>query len=94
MNEGHTFAELKKTFNIFPSTLFAWRRLIDESGQLKSRPIPGRPSKIDIDSLKQAVAEKPDAYLRELAQPYGCSVVAVFNALKKHHITHKKGRRR
>jgi hypothetical protein len=25
--------------------------------------------------------------LRELALPYGCSVVAVCKALKKHHIT-------
>jgi transposase-like protein len=90
MDEGHTFAELKRAFNIFPSTLVSWRKLAGESGTLAPRRIPGRPPKIDIDSLKQAVAEKPDAYLRELAAPYGCSVVAVFNALHKYNITHKK----
>jgi hypothetical protein len=42
---------------------------------------------------RSGLFDKPDAYLRELALPYGCSVVAVCKALKKHHITYKKNLR-
>ena len=38
----------------------------------------------------QAVEEKPDAYLSELAKPYDCTEQAVFYALKKLDITVKK----
>jgi hypothetical protein len=54
------------------------------------RLIPESPPTININSLIKAAAEKPDAYVRELALPYGCQAVAVFNALKKHLITYKK----
>jgi transposase len=63
---------------------------IDTAGTLKHRTSPGRPSKIDVDKLKQAVAEKPDAYLRELSELFNCSAVAVHKALKKLGITYKK----
>jgi transposase-like protein len=43
MDEGYTSAELKEAFNIFPSTLNAWRKLFNETGQLKSRAIPVYP---------------------------------------------------
>jgi hypothetical protein len=36
------------------------------------------------------VAEKPDAYLRELAGKFNCTGSAVFYALKKLKITRKK----
>jgi transposase len=90
MDRGHTFAELKEAFNIFPSTLNAWRRLLNETGELRPRPIPGRPPTIDIPALKADINAKPDAYLRELAEPHGCSANAVWLALKRHGITYKK----
>jgi hypothetical protein len=40
--------------------------------------------------LKKAVQEKPDAYLHELAELFGCSAQAVFYMLKKMDITFKK----
>jgi transposase len=90
MEEGHTVAQLKEAFGIFASTLNSWRKLMKETGSLQPRSIPGRPPTIDLESLKRAVEEKPDAYLRELAEPYNCSTTAVFNALRKHKITYKK----
>jgi transposase len=90
MDRGHTFAELKEAFNIFPSTLNAWRKLLNETGELKPRLIPGRPPTIDIAALKADINAKPDAYLRELAEPHGCSANAVWLALKRHGITYKK----
>jgi transposase len=90
MDNGHTVAELKEAFGIFASTLDAWRKLMKETGSLETRAIPGRPPTIDLEKLKQAIEEKPDAYLRELAEPYNCSTTAVFNALKKIKFTYKK----
>jgi transposase len=90
MEKGHTVAQLREAFGIFASTLNAWRKLMNETGSLKPRAIPGRPPMIDLENLKRAVEEKPDAYLRELAEPYNCSTTAVFNALRKHKITYKK----
>jgi transposase len=46
--------------------------------------------KIDKEKLKQAVAEKPDAYLHELASSFNCSLQAVSDMLKKLKITRKK----
>jgi transposase len=90
MDRGHTFAELKEAFNIFPSTLNAWRRLLNETGELRPRPIPGRPPAAGITALKAGINAKPDAYLHELAEPHGCSADAVWPALKRQSITYKK----
>ena len=46
--------------------------------------------KIDREKLRQAVAEKPDAYLRELAKQFDCTAQAVFYMLGKLGITLKK----
>jgi hypothetical protein len=90
MDRGHTFAGLKEAFNIFPSALNARRRLLNETGELRPRPIPGRPPAIGIPALKAGINAKPDAYLRELAEPCGCPADAVRPALKRHSITYKK----
>ena len=90
MDEGHTTAQLKEAFGTFASTLNRWRRLIETAGSLEPLPIPGRPPAIDLESLKRAIEEKPDAYLRELAEQYNCSVTAVFYAIKKLKLTYKK----
>jgi len=42
------------------------------------------------EELKKAVEEKPDSYLRELAEPFNCTPQAVDKALKAMKITLKK----
>jgi len=49
-----------------------------------------RKRKIDREKLRQAVAEKPDAYLRELAEQFACTEQAVFYMLRNLGITLKK----
>jgi transposase len=90
MEEGHSFAELKEAFNIYPPVYYQWRALLRETGELTPRQIPGRPPTIDIDLLKDAVDKTPDSYLRELAEPFGVSATAVFYALQKMNYTLKK----
>jgi hypothetical protein len=46
--------------------------------------------KIDKEKLKQAAAEKPDAFLKELAEPFDCTAAAVFYALEKINMNSKK----
>jgi transposase len=40
--------------------------------------------------LRQAAADRPDAFLKEYAEPFGCTAAAVFRALEKLDITRKK----
>ncbi|MDO4585488.1 MAG: IS630 transposase-related protein [Planctomycetia bacterium] len=90
---GATFVQLKATFGIDRKTFLAWTKLRDETGEVTPiRPPQERRRKIDKEKLRQAVLEKPDAYLEELAKPFKCSVPAVFYALKKMGITLKKRR--
>jgi len=49
-----------------------------------------RHRKIDKEALKQAVAEKPDAFLKEYAEQFDCTPTAVCYALEKFNITRKK----
>jgi transposase len=93
MDEGHTYKELYEAFKIYPSNIHAWRKLLAETGSLEPQ-YSGRDSsrKIDLEKLREAVKEKPDAYLWELALQFGCTKQAIFTALKKLDITYKKKR--
>jgi transposase len=88
-DEGHTFPELKSTFKIPPETYYQWKEKL-KNGYTGKKIFRERKRKIDKNLLKQAVSEKPDAYLYELAQMFDCSEQAVFYALEKLNITRKK----
>jgi transposase len=88
-NEGHTFKELKKAFGIPPETYYQWNENI-RNGYYDTEIKRERSRKIDKEKLKKAVAEKPDAYLYELAQMFGCTPQAVFLMLENLGITRKK----
>jgi transposase-like protein len=88
-DEGHTLKELKEAFGIPAETYYQWKRNLD-SGYYQTGTVRERRRKIDKNALKQAIAEKPDAYLRELAAKFSCTETAVFYALEKLAITRKK----
>jgi len=90
MEEGHTYEQLYEAFKIYPSTIEDWRKLLEETGSLVPKYRKTRSRKINLEKLQQAVEEKPDAYLSELAKPFGCTPQAVFYALEKLDITVKK----
>jgi transposase len=89
---GHTFAQLKEVFKITPRTYYQWIELQETTGSLQFRNASERRGKIDIEKLKLAVEEQPDAYLRELAVKFGVSETAIHKRLEKHKITYKKRR--
>ena len=87
---GNTFAQLKKVFKITPRTYYQWVELQEKTGSLQFRNANKRQRKIDPEKLKQALEEKPDAYLRELATKFNVSEAAIHKRLKKLKITYKK----
>ena len=88
--DGHTFARLKKVFKITAKTYYEWVNLFESTGSLQFRNASVRQGKIDLEKLKHAVAEKPGAYLRELAAQFDVSTTAIHNRLEKHNVTYKK----
>jgi len=90
MDEGHTYKELYEAFKIHPSAIESWRKLLAETGSLEPQYRKTRKRKIDLEKLQQAIEEKPDAYLSELAKPFNCTPQAVFYALEKIDVTVKK----
>ena len=87
--EGHTFKELKDTFNIPAETYYQWKEKL-ENGYNGIKIFRERKRKIDKEKLKKAVEENPDAYLYELALQFDCTPQAVFLMLEKLNITRKK----
>jgi len=87
--EGHTFKELWETFKIPAETYYRWAKEYDNGFKKPNTP-QTRSRKIDREALKQAIEEKPDAYLRELAEPFGCTPTAVHLMLESMGITLKK----
>ena len=72
-DSGHTFKELKNTFKISSATYYQWVKYKEEYGCYVP-PRQGkltRKGKIDPEKLMQALEEKPDAYLREIAAEFG-----------------------
>jgi transposase len=90
MAEGHTVKELYDTFQIRPSTVVNWKKLLEKNGSLEPVYSKSRSRIIDKEELKRAIEEKPDAYLYELSAKFGCTEQAVFYALKKLNVTRDK----
>ena len=87
--EGHTFKQLREAFGIPSETYYDWKEKLG-NGYYQAKTKQVRRRKIDKEALKQAVAEKPDTYLRELAEPFNCTATAVFYALENLNMTRKK----
>ena len=63
---------------------------IKESGNLENKALNRPHKKIDPEKLRAYVEEHPDAYQRETAEEFDCSVTAIQKALKRLGITRKK----
>jgi len=87
---GHTFNQLREAFDIPPETYYQWKNNIEIGYYEKERGKQVRKRKIDREQLKNAVAQKPDSYLYELAKLFNCSPQAIFYMLEKLNITLKK----
>jgi transposase len=90
-DNGHTFKELKETFGICSHSYYGWKKNKKATGFFAPKSEKKtRKRKIDPEELKSAIEEKPDAYLRELAEKFNCSTTAVHKRLEQLKITYKK----
>lgn len=87
---NHTFEETKVIFGMSKSTFYEWEKEYDAG--FPEKPKRTCEKKISKEALKQAVEERPDSELSELAEPFHCTPQAVFYALKRMGITLKKRR--
>lgn len=88
--EGHTLEVTSETFKVSIKTIRDWEKLLKEKGNLKPKTPERSFKKIDPDKLRKYIKEHPDAYLREIAEEFGCCINAVSKALKRLKITRKK----
>ena len=65
-------------------------RDIREQGHLERKKRVAKSRKIPLDQLKNFVEENPDAFLREIAEHFSCSIPSVWAALKQVNLTLKK----
>ena len=89
-DEGHTVRETAAVFGISPSTLSEWKSQLKETGLLMPKKRRETWRKIDPEKLRKYNEEHPDAYLREIAEVFGCSDVALTKAFRRLKISRKK----
>lgn len=89
-NDGHTKKETAIVFKVNPDTLQNWKNQLKETGKLEPKKRRETWRKINPEKLKEYVKEYPDAYLREIAEEFGCSDVAVIKAMRRLGLTRKK----
>jgi transposase len=89
-NEGHSLESTSKIFKVSESAIKVWVKQLKEKGHLEKKELNRTFKKIDPEELKKAVSQTPDALLRELAEQFNCSKMAIKTALDKLKITRKK----
>ena len=89
LEEGHTYQDTAKTFNISPNTLNTWVQQYRTTGGL-SRKKREYKSKLGSAELAAFVTANPDAYQSEISEHFDCSVSTVCRRLKRLGFTRKK----
>jgi transposase len=86
----YTQKEVSQLFKIKPKTVWNWVNQKKKTGSLKPKNPEREGRKLNKEALLQYVKNNPDAYLREIAEHFGCGISAVHKRLKKFGITYKK----
>lgn len=90
VQSGHSKKETCDLFGISTNTLYLWEKQLAKEGHLQRKPRALSPRKLPLDHLEKYVQAHPDAFLREIAEHFNCSIPSVWAALKKLNITLKK----
>src|SRR4051812_15289090 len=65
MEQGESTGLLSRILGVARSTLWRWRRVVQDGGSLKARPVSGRPPRLtddDIRKLEQLLLQGPLAH--------------------------------
>ena len=90
--EGHTLAQAAAVFKVNIGTLIGWRKRYRATGDVKMKIRCPVNKKIIPEKLIEYVEAHPDAYLKEIAEVFGCHPSSVLKRLRKLGITRKKER--
>ena len=88
--DGHSARATAKVFSISTRTLQDWKKQFKGTGQLEPKTRRETWRKIDPERLKDYLKQYPDAYLKEMAEEFKCSDVAILKALRRLKISRKK----
>ena len=88
--EGHSLTQTARVFKVNISTIIAWKRRYETTGDVKIKVRCPVNKKIIPENLIKYVEEHPDAYLKEIAEVFGCHPSSVLKRLRKLGITRKK----
>jgi transposase len=88
--EGNSKRKTAEVFKVSTSTLQGWKSQLKETGKIEPKKRKPTWRKIEPGKLQRFVEENPDAYLREIADEFDCTIHAVEMALKRVNITRKK----
>ncbi len=89
-NDGNSKRKTAAVFKVSPSTLQEWKSQLNETGTLEPKKRKQTWRKIEPKKLQKYVEANPDAYLREIAAEFNCTIHAVETALKRLKISRKK----
>ena len=90
--KGHTIQEAHEVFEVGTTTIKEWKKLQRETGKLENRPLNRGYKKINPVQLKAYITKNPDSYLKEIAEVFNCTDMAIYYALKRLKISRKKNR--
>ena len=88
--EGHTLAQAAAVFKVNIGTLIGWRKRYRATGDVKMKIRCPVNKKIIPEKLIKYVEEHPDAYLKEIAEVFGCHPSSVLKRLRKLRLREKK----
>ena len=88
--EGLTLAQAAAVFKVNIGTLIGWRKRYRATGDVKMKIRCPVNKKILPEKLIKYIEEHPDAYLKEIAEVFGCHPSSVLKRLRKLGITRKK----
>lgn len=90
--EGHTYKDTGKVFNVSYGTVWLWVKKYRETGDLSNKQLNRGFKKIDPEKLRTYVREHPDDTQKEIAEVFGCCYQAIGKAFQRLGITRKKKR--
>ena len=86
----HSIRKTAEIFGVSVSAIQDWEKIQQKTGKLDKKPLERKWRKIDPEKLRAYIAERPDAFLEEIAEAFECSGEAIRLAMKKLKITRKK----
>jgi len=92
--KGHTMREASDAFSVGLDTVNNWVQRLKETGSLENGKPQRAHRKLDPEKLRAYIEERPDAYLAEIGEAFGCCGSAVCRALARLGTTRKKKAKR